>query len=171
MKKITELNTDYLYSANPYDFGLTGNFEYHCKNWVFRLRKTSDGEYYMHDTYWSSYDENAIKVTEDNIEKFTPLFDINKVEKIPDTDEKFMYDSSDIYEVLDQNQFHARVTYYKKIDAKKKLDNQIEVLKSRKEKKEYQLKKAQREYDEVAQELNKLEAKKTSNKMGLTIDF
>src|SRR5699024_8242080 len=127
MKKTNELNTDYLYIAKPIDFDCTGDFEYHCKNWVFRLRKTSDGAYYMCDTYWSD-DKNAIKVTEDNIGKFKPLFDINKVEKIPDTDEKFMYDSNDIYEVLDQNQFHARVTYYKNKDAKKRLDNQIEEI-------------------------------------------
>lgn len=170
MKKFSELNMDYLYVGEPTDFGYTDSFAYHCKNWVFRLRKTSNGEYYMCDTYWSD-NKDAIKVTEDNIEKFKPLFDINKVEKIPDTDEMYMYDSSDIYQVLDQNQFHARVTYYKNKDAKKKLDNQIEVLKSRKDKKEYELKRVQREYDEVAEELNKLEAKKTSAKNGFTVNF
>ncbi|PTK45466.1 hypothetical protein BUZ69_10355 [Staphylococcus saprophyticus] len=170
MKKFSELNTDYLYVGEPTDFGYTDSFAYHCKNWVFSLEKTSDGEFYMHDTFWK-YDENAIKVSEDNIGKFTPLFDITKVKKIPDTDERFMYDSNDIYEVLDQNQFHARVTYYKKINASKKLNNQIEVLQERKERKKYELDKVQREYDDIAEELNKLEAKKTSAKNGFTVNF
>ncbi|OEK58909.1 hypothetical protein [Staphylococcus equorum] len=90
MKDFTDLNTDYLYKAEPTDFVETGVLAYHCKNWVFRLTQESDGDYYMHYTYWKLHDEHPIKVTEDNIQKFTPLFDINKVEKIPDTHEKFM---------------------------------------------------------------------------------
>lgn len=53
---------------------------YWCKNWTFKVKKRDDN-YYMYDTYWASGDENPVKLTDDNFDKFELVFDFNDVEE------------------------------------------------------------------------------------------
>ena len=54
------------------------NDPYWCRNWTFRPREY-DGEYYMHDTYWSGYDSHSIKLSDENFDRFEYLFNLNDI--------------------------------------------------------------------------------------------
>ncbi|HDE0265539.1 TPA: hypothetical protein PB422_002474 [Staphylococcus aureus] len=125
---MSTLDENYLYVAEPEDFGKYNN-AYHCRNWVFKLKRIEKSDtYYMQDTYWN-YDPTTIEVTSDNISFFKPLFDMREVVEMSlDDDEKFMYDDDDLFYVLDQNQFNRRVSLYRRKEAKKNIDKEIEVL-------------------------------------------
>lgn len=159
-----QLNENFLYEADPESFGFT-SMPYHCRNWVFRLRyNPNSGEYYMYDTYWS-VDENPIKVTEDNIDSFKVLFDVNDVEKVPNDDEIFMYSSDDIFHVRDQNQFKSSVSVYKLKGAVKVIERQIDILKLRLKDKTWELNTIQNEIEDIQNELSQLERKNKSTSL------
>lgn len=54
------------------------NDPYWCRNWTFRPREYN-GEYYMHDTYWSGYDSHPIKLSDENFDRFEYLFNFNDI--------------------------------------------------------------------------------------------
>ncbi|WP_426271281.1 hypothetical protein [Staphylococcus aureus] len=146
---MSTLDENYLYTAEPEDFGKI-NSPYHCRNWVFELKRIEESDtYYMQDTYWVSQ-PTTITVTPDNVHLFKPLFDMREVVKIPDDDEKFMYNPEDIFHVRDQNQFKHRISVYKRKEAKKNIDREIEIL-------EYRLSLKKREEERIRSDVECLE--------------
>lgn len=56
---------------------------YWCRNWTFRVRERN-GKYKMYDTYWTTGDDCAIELTDNNFDRFEYLFDIDDVRFVGD---------------------------------------------------------------------------------------
>lgn len=121
---------------------------YWCKNWTFRPVKNSNGEWYMLDTYYNSWDSHKIKVTDENIDRFEFVFDFKEVKRISDNEEN-EYDEENIYCVATgSGGYSCGNLYWVEKDAKKSinkliskqekeiksLENELEWAKSRLEK-------------------------------------
>lgn len=88
-ENIEKLNFNGVYKCNPdieYRGRLFENNLYHCCNWIFEVKKSQDGAFFMRDTYWSSGDSVHIRLTDENICMFEFIFDKSKVKQIDRND-------------------------------------------------------------------------------------
>jgi len=98
---------------------------YWCQNWTFRPVKNSNGEWYMHDTYYNSWGYHNIKVTEENVNDFKFVFDFREVKQIPDGTEN-EYNESDLYMVAtNSGGYSCGNLHWVKKDAKRSIDKLI----------------------------------------------
>ena len=115
-ENIDRLDFDGIYISEPILSVLPSykrNNPYHCTNWVFRPRKYKD-KYYMVDTYWSTKNF-TIELTNNNFDKFTKLFNIKEVEKIPSFDHFLYYKEEDRFKVaMDSGGWHYPKYFVKK---------------------------------------------------------
>ena len=80
-ENINKLCMTGIYKSSPNKFYKnTYKDPYHCRNWTFRVRQDSFGEYCMDDTYWS-LSPNSISLMDSNFDKFEFLFDMKDVEE------------------------------------------------------------------------------------------
>lgn len=82
---IEKLNMNGLFTCEPnvkYRGRLYESNLYHCCNWTFEVIKNREGNYLMRDTYWSSGDSFYIQLTDENINDFEMLFELDKVKNI-----------------------------------------------------------------------------------------
>ena len=86
------LNENYLYKKEPDE---EGQYTYWCKNWTFKVHKNKNGQAFMLDTYFSSWD-SYIEVTDENINEFEVVFDFREVKKIRDS-EVDEYNKEDLF--------------------------------------------------------------------------
>lgn len=116
---IQKLKMNGLYSCEPnveYRGKLFENDLYHCCNWTFKIIKSPKGNYYMRDTYWDSGDSVTIKLTDENIDKFKLLFELDKVKRIRE-DEKNQYEH--FYKVAIDSGGYSYPKYFVDMDSSK----------------------------------------------------
>lgn len=83
-ENINKLHMNGIYRCEPVLEWLPSykrNNPYWCKNWTFYVREYN-GEYYMYDTYWSTGDDERVKLTDKNFDKFEYLFEKNEVRRV-----------------------------------------------------------------------------------------
>ena len=120
------LNENYLYKKEPIvDRSMyigTTPITYHCKNWTFKVHKYDDGEAYMIDTYFNSWDSHKIKVTDENIDEFEVVFDFREVKRIHDS-EVNEYNKEDLYRIAtDSGGYSCGRLYWVRKDTEKSKD-------------------------------------------------
>lgn len=121
-----------LYGCNPVPSWLPSykrDTPYWCRNWTFKIHKHGD-DYYMCDTYWSTGDEYPVKLTDDNFDKFTLLFDFNDVEEFHGEYRKWVeYSSADRFRAAVNSGGVNNPKYYIRKDARPRKDAVMERLK------------------------------------------
>lgn len=158
-ENIAKLNFNGIYSHKPdvkYRGKLYKDDLYWCFNWIFKVQKytysdTKETYYKMIDTY---YGDKGIKLTDENFDEFTFMFDMNEVEEIGKS-ARFDYNEGDVYEVAigSGGWQYSRKFFIKKGICKNKdivinrLRNEIKSIESNLEYKKFQLKKV--ENDEI----------------------
>lgn len=85
-----KIKSNHLYKAEPKE-----GEETWCRNWTFYPSKNSDGSVFMVDTY---YGRSSLQVTDENINRFTEVFDRDKVVRVSDPSVP-NYDPEDLYRV------------------------------------------------------------------------
>ena len=100
---------------------------YHCRNWTFKVKKFGN-EYYMHDTYWSTGDDNPIILTDENFDKFEYLFDYDQVKLINDYSRWLEYPEEDRWCVALDSGGNTFKRYVVRSGAKKVKERVVERL-------------------------------------------
>jgi len=123
------------------------DIHYHCRNWTFKCHKWEDKNGYyanMNDTYFG---DTAIKVTNQNIDKFEIVFDCREVEKTNCPEE---YDDNDLFHAATDSGGYScgRLDWVRKC-AKKSKEKLIYKTKNEIESAKRQLKSAERELQEL----------------------
>lgn len=107
----------------------------HCCNWVFRLME-NNGKYVMVDTYFASRDAVSIEVTDENVNEFEFILNLNEVKQIK-YQERNQYE--DYYCLAMDSSGWNHPNYYVDKDAEKSMGKVIEKLDSEIENLERQL--------------------------------
>lgn len=117
---------------------------YWCRNWTFKIRKSN--KYYMYDTYWSTGDEYPVELTDDNLDKFEYLFDLDDVRFIHDYTSWIEYPEEDRWCVALDSGGTTHPKYVVRKDANKikervieRMQREIDILKSELSSKERRL--------------------------------
>lgn len=104
-----------------------------CRNWTFTVktghRISGFGNYYMRDTYWSTGDDNSIKLTDENFDKFEFLFDLDDVRKINSYGDWLEYPEQDKWAIPYGSSGMSSSTYFVRRGAMKVKDRVIERMK------------------------------------------
>lgn len=128
---------------------------YHCCNWTFRVHKY-ENEYFMQDTYWNGSDV-CIKLTDENFNEFTLIFDFNDVESHSGRNIED-YDSSDYYnEAVDSGGMYCGGKYFIKKGARPVKEKVLKRLQDDIKSAEDDLARAKHQYNQVLSGEVKLE--------------
>lgn len=100
---------------------------YWCRNWTFKVHQYHN-DYYMADTYWSSGDDHAIKLTNENFDKFEYLFDLDNIKYVNEYSRWLEYPPEDRWCVGLDSGGMGMPKYVVRKDAKKIKEKVIERL-------------------------------------------
>ena len=144
-----------LYKCEP-DRGIHSWYDdpYWCFNWTFKVKyyERSD-EYYMIDTYFR---DKSTKLTDDNIDKFTLIFDFNDVKPHSGT-HIYEYDESDVYHVaIDSGGMYCGGKYFIKKDAVKIKQKILDRIQSEINSKKWELERLENDYQNVLNDIANL---------------
>lgn len=125
----------------------------HCCNWHFVPKFYENGEIWMTDTYWTS-DSTRIKLSDDNFDWFTKVFNFNEVKKINQSEAKY-YDCKVHHVALDSGGFYCGGQYFVAKYAEHSIDLEIKAAQEEIESAEWKLNYSKRKLEQLIEKKNR----------------